>query len=964
MADNNEVLILTIKLQADAKNAKTINELTKVNKQLAKTIKDAPREGAKGYKELEGALNKAKKQYSENATEIKKLNKELRTGEKQTEVNKTSLLGLSKTLKNLEKEYKSLSRQQRNTAKGRGLQRSIAATRKELTLAEKKLGDFRRGVGNYGTIVAGLSPKLSLIAASVVGLKNGLFGLGAGFRGAGNAAKAFLLALGPISIALALAAAALSKFQSVIDKFKAIGAGFGAAFDVIAERIGRVALSFEKLFTLDFSGFADDFAAAFSGFADEISKEVGEAIVLTTQLQELRRKETDQVVALAKIELAIAEAKRISAENEKKNRALAISEVNKAIKLTEKQRDIEVKFAEERAEILQKQVAQSKETTLIEDREKANDATAAAIKLAAKFENQLRKLIGRRVTLSAMRDKKEINALQVLQKEQAALTLIIKNQLLAREDASENILKFAKVTEELLRVEKLFKELVGDTTKEVELTVNSIDRYNKELADLNTTLSSLNTSSDEYIATQKEITQLEAQRDAAVGTLTESIEQLNIAQSETIKILEDAETELRVRAASQAALEAIVGDSKEAAVKRIEIEDKLRTDLEDIRINRINDEKAALEEELSNVESNLKSELELFSDNELKKIQVLLVAQGKRDEIKQRALEFEAELLKIGVDKFDRAEKDKTDSAKTEESNRKKLRNLAIETSVEAANKIVELLSVIQSQETEKQAAEIDKREEQQLSEAERLGKTELEKQKIRDKFNAEREALERKAASERKALAIAEAVIDIAGAVIKSLNTTPPVNIAFAAATAALGAIQLAIIAATNFAGGGLVKPIELSNGKIINTPNINQMSNGDNILATVRTNEVILNERQQKAIGGASVFRSIGVPGFGNGGKAIRKSLPFSTGQRVTSFKSKPIRAFAGGGAVSSLFASSVSGAIDAESTAFVLAMAKAVRDGAALGSKEGTENADITGQIAKQNQRDARRTTAEIV
>jgi hypothetical protein len=43
---------------------------------------------------------------------------------------------------------------------------------------------------------------------------------------------------------------------------------------------------------------------------------------------------------------------------------------------------------------------------------------------------------------------------------------------------------------------------------------------------------------------------------------------------------------------------------------------------------------------------------------------------------------------------------------------------------------------------------------------------------------------------------------------------------------------------------------------------------SNGDNRLATVRTGEVILNERQQAALGGSKTFARIGVPGFAEGG------------------------------------------------------------------------------------------------
>jgi len=43
---------------------------------------------------------------------------------------------------------------------------------------------------------------------------------------------------------------------------------------------------------------------------------------------------------------------------------------------------------------------------------------------------------------------------------------------------------------------------------------------------------------------------------------------------------------------------------------------------------------------------------------------------------------------------------------------------------------------------------------------------------------------------------------------------------------------------------------------------------SNGDNILATVRTGEVILNEDQQRMLGGDATFRRLGVPGFASGG------------------------------------------------------------------------------------------------
>jgi hypothetical protein len=62
-----------------------------------------------------------------------------------------------------------------------------------------------------------------------------------------------------------------------------------------------------------------------------------------------------------------------------------------------------------------------------------------------------------------------------------------------------------------------------------------------------------------------------------------------------------------------------------------------------------------------------------------------------------------------------------------------------------------------------------------------------------------------------------------------------------------------------------------QLGNGRITIAPNIPTQPNGDNVLATVKTNEVILNEDQQRRAGGPEFFRRLGVPGFGDGGRVM---------------------------------------------------------------------------------------------
>ena len=126
-----------------------------------------------------------------------------------------------------------------------------------------------------------------------------------------------------------------------------------------------------------------------------------------------------------------------------------------------------------------------------------------------------------------------------------------------------------------------------------------------------------------------------------------------------------------------------------------------------------------------------------------------------------------------------------------------------------------------------------------------------------------------------QKALSSAQALINTYLGATNVLTAKPalpfPLNIIALAATIGSGLAAVAQINNAKFADGGLVgfakgglsgTRINSSHGKSI------RRSNGDNLLATVKTGEVILNERQQAKLGGAATFRSIGVSGFASGG------------------------------------------------------------------------------------------------
>lgn len=183
----------------------------------------------------------------------------------------------------------------------------------------------------------------------------------------------------------------------------------------------------------------------------------------------------------------------------------------------------------------------------------------------------------------------------------------------------------------------------------------------------------------------------------------------------------------------------------------------------------------------------------------------------------------------------------------------------------------------------------LDIQEQQVLS----LAQSQAQRDSITKEYQVKAEEQDKIAAEKKKKLALEQAAIDFAAAVINTLAQYPfPFSLIPVAALTVEYLVQRASIQAQQFAEGGKVKPEKIPNGKINTWPNIPKQHNGDNIFATVKQGEVILNEEQQRKLGGPAVFKSIGVPGFAEGGRIgnyVNDALVF---------KSLGIPAFADGG------------------------------------------------------------------
>ena len=114
------------------------------------------------------ALTETEKEYKRG---IRELSKEIQNNIKAEEENEGSLRSLRAELSNLTKEYDSLGREDRKTAKGLELQKKILEVTQELKEAEAETQRFYRNVGNYPGQFEPLSKTLKDVTDQLVRMK-------------------------------------------------------------------------------------------------------------------------------------------------------------------------------------------------------------------------------------------------------------------------------------------------------------------------------------------------------------------------------------------------------------------------------------------------------------------------------------------------------------------------------------------------------------------------------------------------------------------------------------------------------------------------------------------------------------------------------------------------------------------------------------------------------------------------
>lgn len=504
------------------------------------------------------------------------------------------------------------------------------------------------------------------------------------------------------------------------------------------------------------------------------------------------------------------------------------------------------------------------------------EAFAATKKEQEEFDKALDNSVAKAKAAEAAAQKQK-TAYQELQSEVSKLTKEIQDQLTRGVVPSqEKTDELRQKTEQLAAIQEEFNAIIKQGTEEVQ------DYADGSLADLSAQISELETQqqnlvigSDEYLATQQQITALEAQRAAGLRILTINSEEYAQAQAQAAKDITATQEELALLEATQQQL--LQAQSAEE-VKAIQ--EQLSRDLEALNTDRLQAQLQALKDQRLALQIDRDLQLQEAGEDAAKKEQINKEFLDKLNANQLQQLSIEKSLLDQSVSNFSASEDKKTQKAQEEANKRAEATRKGIETGLQAAAQVTQIIGQALAIEDKAQLARLEKAEEEraariagltdEVNAASGLQQQFLQQQldeeiKAQEEASKQREQIKKSQAEKEKAIAIVQAIINTALAVTSALTAGPVAGPILAAIAGAAGAVQIAAIASQQFADGGVV---DGGNGKITTVSNIPTQSNGDNVLATVRRGEVILNEKQQAALGGSKTFAAIGVPGFANGG------------------------------------------------------------------------------------------------
>lgn len=200
-----------------------IQELSKAQEKLKSDFKD----GKITYDEYATTITAIGEQTKDYKSTVRELSKEVQNNIKTEKEQEGSLRSLRAELSNAQKAYASLSREEREGAKGKAMEKHIMGITKEVQEAEEKVGLFQRRVGSYENAIKSVLGVNSNFANSILKMSESGKGVQGFFNEAKDSAKAFGSTLmgfmtNPVFLSLAGIAGAGVAFKWFFDYNKGI----------------------------------------------------------------------------------------------------------------------------------------------------------------------------------------------------------------------------------------------------------------------------------------------------------------------------------------------------------------------------------------------------------------------------------------------------------------------------------------------------------------------------------------------------------------------------------------------------------------------------------------------------------------------------------------------------------------------------------------------------------------------
>jgi hypothetical protein len=877
--------------------------------QLNQAIKDT-------QKSLNG-LTVGTEEYTQTAQKLAKLKAEQAGIKKQQDdLNKSfketsGALGaydqLSNKLNRLRKEYKDLAVSGQGATKGgQDLLKQIQALDKQLKDTDASVGQFQRNVGNYGSAFDKAASSMGALGApakAAIGL----------FQSIGVAVRFMLGPIGLVIAAIGAIVMALKTFFTSSEEgqnaLRRLSAVFSSVFGVISDVVSTVGGAIFKI--IDGIGTGVNNLINYLGGAEtRLSKVANKAAQLAKQQDALDLQVRKNLTEQAKIERDIAELRNKAAQKDNFTNAERLKFLEEAVAKEKLILKANEDIATQKFEIkkAQNSLSKSNKDALNEEAQleaekikvqtdnfnktKELNAQIVEAKNAIKAEDKAIQEQQRKAYEEQLAKQKEIadarkkfqedelklqEAALQLQKTITEKTNTIITNLLEDEFEKRRQLAEQNTQKELESIQKTLTEQKKANQERLNEAIKLYGANAKEVKTLNDTIKAEEQKAADETAKLKTAIELQADKEIEKINKDQSDKLIELKKKEfdAIKIVEQRNYENQRNLLEQAYNEQVIaaGNNKD---KLEEINKQYQEDILNLERQRIQDE----------------IDLNTYKINTIEGL-----TQDEKDTILSQNIKLNADLAKLDADRTKNANAEAEKRTQKEKEDGEK-RKAQLQKDIDNATKYTQLAfdtvsSLIQAgdearlKRLEKDAEaneQIQSELEERLQNATGLERRYLEQQLRNEKENAkaiakEREQAEKEAAKKAKAIAIIQSIINTALAVTAALTAGGnPLKLATGAqifdaiAVGIAGAAQTAIIAAQPLAKGGVVGKgddiVQFANGgRVTSRGNIKPLSNGDNVLATLKTGEIVLNESQQRRIG-YSTLKKAQIPNFANGG------------------------------------------------------------------------------------------------